>query len=233
MGSLRLTARSNSMGRDIKIAPSLLSADMSKLGEDVRRVGDAGADLLHVDVMDGHFVPNITIGPFVVEAIRKVTRLPLDVHLMITDPEKYLEPFVSAGSDHVTFHVEAVDDPAALVNRIKSKKVGAGICVSPDTPAEALKDVAGIVDMILVMSVYPGFGGQKFMPGALPKVKALRTMAPDAVDIEIDGGITMDNIGETAGAGANVIVAGTAIFKAEDMAGAIAALRSRARQALK
>jgi len=220
------------MAREAKIAPSLLSADMSKLGDDVRRIEAAGADLLHVDVMDGHFVPNITLGPFVVDALRKVTSLPLDVHLMITDPEKYLGPFVDAGSDHITFHVETVEDPTALIDKIKSHGVTAGICVSPDTPADALKDVAGDVDMILVMSVYPGFGGQKFMPQALPKVEALRAMAPDSVDLEIDGGITLDNVAQAGAAGANVIVAGTAVFKADDMAAAIDTLRTTVRQAL-
>lgn len=219
------------MPREVKIAPSLLSADMSKLGEDVKRLQEAGADLLHVDVMDGHFVPNITLGPFVVAALRKVTSLPLDVHLMITDPEKYLGPFADAGSDHITFHVETVADPAALIGQIKSKKIGAGICVSPDTPAESLKDVAGLVDMILVMSVYPGFGGQKFMPRVLPKLRALRAMAPETVDLEIDGGITVDNIAEAAASGANVFVAGTAVFKAKDMAAAIGDLRRRAGRA--
>ncbi|MEW6356995.1 MAG: ribulose-phosphate 3-epimerase [Planctomycetota bacterium] len=221
------------MARKVKISPSLLSADMAKLGEDVRRLQDAGADMLHVDVMDGHFVPNITIGPFVVEAIRSIATIPFDVHLMITDPGKYLNPFVDAGSDHITFHVETVEDAAGFIREVKSKNVTAGICVSPDTPADALKDVAGSVDMILVMSVYPGFGGQKFMERALPKVEALRAMAPGRVDIEIDGGITLDNVARVGAAGANVIVAGTAIFKANDMAAAIEQLRTNCRNTLK
>ncbi|NOZ24098.1 MAG: ribulose-phosphate 3-epimerase [Planctomycetes bacterium] len=221
------------MAREVKISPSLLSADMSKLGEDVRRLQDAGADMLHVDVMDGHFVPNITIGPFVVEAIRKIAAIPLDVHLMITDPDKYLEPFADAGSDHITFHIEAVEEAGGLIKEIQSKNITAGICVSPDTPAEALADVAGDVDMILVMSVYPGFGGQKFMERVLPKTEALRAMAPERVNIEIDGGITADNVARAGAAGANVIVAGTAVFKADDMAAAIEQLRTNCRNALK
>lgn len=198
----------------IKIAPSILSADFSGLEKEIKKVEKAGADLIHIDVMDGHFVPNITMGPLVVKAVRKVTKLPLDVHLMIKDPDKYIEAFAKAGSDIITIQVEASTDIARDIELIKKHGAQPGLVVNPETPIDTVYPYLDKIDMILVMSVYPGFEGQKFMPEVLPKIKQLR--AKTSIDIEVDGGINLDTAPLAVAAGANVLVAGSAIFYSED-----------------
>ncbi len=205
----------------IKIAPSILSADFARLGEEIRAATAAGAHLLHVDVMDGHFVPNITIGPPVVESIRKVTRLPLDVHLMIEDPDKFLKDFVAAGADIVTVHYEATVHLHRSVQMIRESGVKAGVSINPATPVWSLDNILGDVDMVLVMSVNPGFGGQKFIPSALEKLKLLRRKIDEAglsVLIEVDGGVKPENAKEIAAAGADILVMGSAFFNSGDYA---------------
>jgi len=211
------------MTKKILVAPSLLSADFSKLGEEIKAVEAAGADWLHVDVMDGCFVPNITIGPVVVKAIKKSAHIPVDVHLMISRPEKYVKDFAEAGSDIITFHIEAVKAPKEIIKLIRSFGKKAGISIKPNTPVSAIKDVMNVVDLVLVMSVEPGFGGQKFMKEAVPKIKELS--ASYKGDIEVDGGITKDNASEVINAGANILVAGTAVFGKDDYRKAIAEIR--------
>ena len=198
-----------------KIAPSILSADFSKLGQEVKAVEKAGADYIHIDVMDGHFVPNITVGPMVVKAVRKVTDLPLDVHLMIENPELYIGDFVKAGSDVITVHAETVTHLHRLLGAIRDAGARAGVSLNPGTPLNIIEYVLHQLDMVLVMTVNPGFGGQAFIPEVVPKIRALKEMLAQkgvAPDIEVDGGITVDNIAEVARAGANVFVAGQAIF---------------------
>jgi ribulose-phosphate 3-epimerase len=214
----------------IWIAPSLLSADFAHLADQIKLVERAGADLLHLDVMDGHFVPNLTIGPPVVKSIRAVTKLPFDVHLMITDPLEYAPRFAQAGADSITFHVEAMPDAKAAARQIASLGVSVGVSINPETPAESIFDVLEDVDLVLVMSVHPGFGGQEFMPEVLEKVKALRQrMRPDQW-LQIDGGIDPRTIGQASAAGANCFVAGVAIFRADDSPAEIRKLRHLARQ---
>jgi len=210
----------------IKIAPSLLSADFSDLRGEVEKVEAAGADLLHVDVMDGHFVPNITMGPFIVEAIKKVATKPLDVHLMIDDPLKYAEPFVKAGADSITFHIESPVDHQAVIDRLRGLGVGVAITLNPPTPVTDLAPWLSQVDMVLVMSVNPGFGGQKFIESSLEKVRWLRRQMGEGKDIEIDGGINTETAPLAVEAGATILVAGTAIFRADDPARVVAALRN-------
>lgn len=203
----------------IKIAPSILSADFRKLEEEIKKVEAAGADLIHIDVMDGHFVPNITIGPFIVKACRKATKLPLDVHLMIENPDKYIPDFAKAGADIITVHVEASKDLASDIELIKQHNVKPGVVVNPATPIETVFPVLDKVAMVLVMSVNPGFEGQKFMPEVLPKIKMLKSRVASRgsqVDIEIDGGINTENAKEVVKSGASVLVAGSAIFYAKD-----------------
>ena len=200
----------------IKIATSILSADFSRLGEEVQAVDRAGADYIHVDVMDGHFVPNITIGPLVVDALRKVTNKPLDVHLMIENPDRYIADFASAGADIITVHQEAVAHLHRSVELIKSLGKRAGVSLNPATPVESLDVILDELDLVLIMSVNPGFGGQSYIPTSTAKISRLRKML-DAigrqdVDIEVDGGIKADNIAEVAAVGANIFVAGSAIF---------------------
>jgi ribulose-phosphate 3-epimerase len=207
----------------VLIAPSILSADFSKLGHEIKAVEAAGADWIHVDVMDGHFVPNITIGPVVVKSIRPVTKLPLDVHLMIKHPLAYIEPFAKAGSDIITFHVEVDDDPKEIVKLVKSFNKKVGVSIKPKTDIGAIADILHMVDMVLVMTVEPGFGGQGFIYDALPKVKELRKVFKK--DIEIDGGINTTTAPEAIKAGANILVAGTAVFGTSDYKEAIAKLR--------
>ena len=215
----------------IKIAPSILSADFSRLGEEVRAIDRAGADYIHVDVMDGHFVPNITIGPLVVDALRKVTAKPLDVHLMIENPDRYIADFAKAGADIITIHQEAVAHLHRSVQLIKSLGKQAGVSLNPATPVETLDVILDELDLVLVMSVNPGFGGQAFIPSALDKIRALRqriTQRGLATELQVDGGIKVDNIREVVAAGADVLVAGSAVFHANDYAATITALRERA-----
>lgn len=214
-----------------RIAPSILSADFGRLAEEVQAVEAAGADLLHVDVMDGRFVPNITIGPLVVAALRKVTKLHLDVHLMIVEPEKYVEAFADAGADTILVHQETSPHLHRTLQQIRKLGKRAGAVLNPSTGEETLRHVIGELDQVLVMSVNPGFGGQSFLPFVLPKVRALREMITAqklAVDIEIDGGIATDTIGAAAAAGANLFVAGNAVFTKKPYAAAIKALRDAA-----
>ena len=212
----------------IEIAPSILSADFSRLGEQIATVERAGASLLHVDVMDGRFVPNITVGLPVVKAISRATRLPIDAHLMIVEPGQYAEQFVKAGAQMVSIHVEADPHMHRTLSAIRSAGAQAGIAINPATPLSALDEVLKFADYVLVMSVNPGFGGQKFISQSLDKVRRLRKMIDERglkTRIEIDGGIDRDNIAEVAGAGANIIVSGSAIFRAPDPAVALRELR--------
>jgi len=202
-----------------KIAPSVLSADFSRLGEEIRAVEDAGADMIHVDVMDGHFVPNLTIGPPVVASIKKITHLPLDVHLMIETPDRYIRDFADAGSDIITVHVEAAVHLNRTLHLIRQLGARAGVSVNPATPLAAIEEVLGDIDLLLIMTVNPGFGGQTFIESMLPKIRKARAMldrlSPDVL-LEVDGGITLQNIGVAAEAGADVFVAGSAIFLSGD-----------------
>ena len=211
--------------KSLKIAPSLLAADFSKLAQEIIAVEKAGCDLLHIDVMDGHFVPNITVGPFIVKAIRRVTKLPLDTHLMIESPEKYIKEFADAGSDNITVHAEACESNLKkVIDLIHSFKISCGVSIKPATPLSALGPVLKDIELVLLMTVNPGFGGQAFMPEVMPKVAELRKKF--AGDIEVDGGINKDTCKEAVKAGANVLVAGTAIFDKPDYKKAIEDLRS-------
>jgi ribulose-phosphate 3-epimerase len=213
----------------MKIAPSILSADFGALGEDIARVERAGADLLHVDVMDGRFVPNITIGPVVVAAIRKRTRLPLDVHLMIVEPERYLADFARAGADALTVHAEACPHLARTLAQIRELGARAGVALNPATPPEVLEYVLDDLDLVLVMSVNPGFGGQKFIPSAYAKVRQVRAMlGTRPTDVSVDGGVKLENVRPLAEQGASVLVAGSAIFEAADPADMVKKMRSAA-----
>ncbi len=201
----------------IQIAPSILSADFMRLGEEIHAAEDAGADLLHIDIMDGHFVPNITIGPAIVAAIRKITKLPLDVHLMIKDPDKYLLDFVKAGADYLTVHAEAAVHLHRTVQGIRETGIKAGVSINPATPVSLLECIIADIDLVLLMSVNPGFGGQKFIPATMEKIKKTRAMikaAGSLAVIEIDGGVKLDNAKEIADAGADILVMGSAFFEA-------------------
>jgi ribulose-phosphate 3-epimerase len=210
------------------IAASLLSADFAELKNEIRSVEQGGADWLHLDVMDGHFVPNITFGPFIAGAIRKITDLPLDAHLMITDPLKYAPEFARSGADYITIHAEAIEDLASAIEQIKKLKVKAGLSVNPETPLDKVLAVIGGIDLFLVMSVHPGFGGQKFMPEVLDKVRTIKKLKDQGKTktlISIDGGINPETSRQAREAGAEVLVAGAAIFGDPDRAARIKAIR--------
>ena len=213
-----------------KIAPSILSADFARLGEEVRAVDQAGADYIHVDVMDGHFVPNITIGPMVVKAVRGVTDLPLDVHLMISEPDLYIDDFAEAGADIVTVHAETVHHLHRTVQYIKGKGLKAGVSLNPATPPEVLAYILNQVDMVLLMTVNPGFGGQAFIPEVVPKIEKLKQEMDRrglSAEIEVDGGIGPDTVSLVSKAGADVFVAGSAIFGSDDYSRTIRLMRER------
>ncbi len=219
----------------IRIAPSILSADFWRLGECVRKVEEGGADLIHVDVMDGVFVPNISVGIPVVKALKGRTKLPLDVHLMVSSPENYVPRFIEAGADIVTFHVEATCHPNRVIQKAKEMGAKVGVVLNPTTPLNCLEYLLQDVDMVLLMSVNPGFGGQKFLPFVLDKIAKLREMVDEAglsVDIEVDGGIGPLNIKDVVTAGANVIVAGSSVFASDDPAARVRLLKRLASEAV-
>jgi ribulose-phosphate 3-epimerase len=217
--------------RPVRIAPSVLSADFSRLADEIRAVEAAGADLIHLDIMDGRFVPNLTAGPVVVKAVRKVTRLPLDVHLMIVEPERLIPEFIEAGCNYLTVHVETCPHLHRTVQMIKERGVKAGVTLNPATPLSAVEPILPDVDLLLIMSVNPGFGGQRFIPQALDKVRQARAML-DArrlpAELEVDGGVKVDNIKELAAAGATIFVAGSAIFGSKDYKETIRQMRQAA-----
>jgi len=218
-----------------KIAPSILSADFSRLGEEIKAVEAAGADYIHVDVMDGHFVPNITIGPLVVAAARKITRLPLDVHLMIENPDRYIPDFAAAGADIIVVHAEASIHLHRSIQLIKSLGKKAGVSLNPATPLHYLEYVLADLDLVLLMTVNPGFGGQSFIEETIPKIKALRAMLDKRgleAELEVDGGVKIDNIARISHAGADVFVAGSAVFGSSDYASTIKALKAQAKEPL-
>jgi ribulose-phosphate 3-epimerase len=219
------------MNAPLRIAPSILSADFGRLAEEVRAVEAAGADYIHVDVMDGRFVPNITIGPPVVRAVRAATKLPLDVHLMIVEPERYVDDFARAGADLISVHLEASPHLHRTIQQIRALGKRASVAVNPHSPLDGLDVVLPDLDMVLLMTVNPGFGGQRFIDTVVPKIRALRAEIQRrnlAVDVEVDGGIAPDTVAAVVGAGANVLVAGSAIFEARDYRAAIQALRDGA-----
>jgi ribulose-phosphate 3-epimerase len=217
------------MPRMYKIAPSILSADFARLGEEVRSIEQAGADLIHFDVMDGHFVPNLSFGIPVLESVRKITRLPLDVHLMIEEPTRYVEQFVRAGANSISVHAEVCEDIPAIAHRMHQLGIRAAIAINPETEPTRVLDAAAHLDMILVMSVHPGFGGQGFIPESIGKVGTIRRELDRHgldIDVEIDGGIKVENIGLVARAGANVFVSGSGIFGHRDYAEIIRQMRA-------
>lgn len=220
----------------VQIAPSILSADFAALGAAVAEVERGGAQLIHIDVMDGHFVPNITIGPAVVASLKKLARVPLDVHLMIAEPDRYLDAFAAAGAAMISVHVEVLPHLHRTVHAIGQLGVQAGVVLNPSTPVAVLEDIAGDVDFVLVMSVNPGFGGQSFIPHSVTKVAALRTLLDRAGNaaarIEVDGGIDLRTIGSVVEAGADILVAGSAVFHSTDPAGAVRALQAAGDAAL-
>ena len=215
----------------MKISPSILSADFTRLPEEIKAVEDGGADYIHIDVMDGRFVPNITIGPFVVEAVKKVSSVPLDVHLMIEEPERYIEAFAKAGSDIITVHVEATRHLHGVLQSIRRAGARAGVTLNPATPVCALENILPDVDMILVMSVNPGFSGQGFIPQCIEKISAVRKMIDASgypIELEVDGGIKVDNIRLSAAAGADVFVSGSGVFGSKDYRSTISAMKKEA-----
>ena len=212
----------------IEVVPSILSADFAKLADEIAAIESAGVSIVHLDVMDGHFVPNITIGPPVVAKLRKYSKLVFDSHLMISEPAKYAECFVEAGADHITFHIEVVDEPAKLIDKLHELGCTAGICLNPETPVEAIKTVAPLCDMVLVMTVHPGFGGQKFIPEAAKKIAQIREIVGPDIRIEVDGGIDPQTAGLVVSYGADTLVAGNAIFSKPDRIAAINGIRAAA-----
>jgi ribulose-phosphate 3-epimerase len=214
----------------LRIAPSLLAADFAHLADHVRVIEQAGAEILHLDVMDGHFVPNISFGVPIIEKLRPVSKLFFDTHLMITDPVKYAEPFIKAGSDLLTFHIEVTDAPMKVVEHIRSLGARVGVTLNPGTSVDAIWPVVEAVDLVLVMSVWPGFGGQKFIPGALDKLRAIRARLRPEQRLEVDGGIGPATAGEAVAAGADTLVAGSAVFDQIDPAKAMLELEQRGRQ---
>lgn len=211
------------------LAPSILSADFTNLSQQIRLVEMAGADWIHCDVMDGHFVPNITFGPFIVEAVKRITNLPLDVHLMIENPELYVQDFIQAGADYITVHVEEVIHLNRLVNQIKELGAKAGVVINPSTPVQSIKDVAEYIDLLLIMTVNPGFGGQKFIPNSIRRIHEaveLREKFHAKFLIEVDGGINNQNIKAVSDAGADVFVTGASIFKADNVSAATTELKN-------
>jgi len=212
----------------IKIAPSLLACDFSKLEEEIRDVEEGGADLLHLDVMDGHYVPNITFGPVIVKAIRKLTKLPLDVHLMITDPEKYTPAFIESGADAIQFHIEVKEEPISLIRKINSRGRTVGLSLNPETPVEMLDSFLNLVDSILVMSVNPGFGGQHFIQTSHMKIKHLKKVKDERnlnFEIAVDGGVDLDNAQKLIESGVDVLIAGTTIFQSKNRGKTIQSLK--------
>jgi ribulose-phosphate 3-epimerase len=218
----------------IQISASILAANPVRLEDEIKKIETAGIDLIHIDVMDGHFVPNITMGPFIVEGIRQITSVPMDIHLMIEHPERYVNAFANAAGNSgiITFHIEAAKEPEEVISLIKGAGLRAGVSLNPDTPVESVENLLDKADMVLVMSVNPGFAGQKFIPKVLPKIASLRTMAPE-MNIEVDGGITTEIISQVVQDGANIIVAASAIFKVNDPSHAIKTLRQLAEQSVK
>ncbi len=208
--------------------PSVLSADFARLAEEIEEISAAGVNIVHLDVMDGHFVPNITIGPPVVAKLRKVSELVFDAHLMISDPVKYAEPFARAGADHITFHIEVTEEPEKMVDRLHKLGCTAGICLNPETPVESIEKVAPLCEMVLVMTVHPGFGGQEFMPDAAKKIIEVREIVGPAVRIEVDGGIDPATTPTVVSYGADTLVAGNAIFGERDRIAAIEAIKQAA-----
>lgn len=223
------------MSADVRIAPSILAADFTRLGEQIAEAGAAGADQIHIDVMDGRFVPNITMGPMIVEAARRVTDLPLDIHLMIVEPEKHVPAFAAAGADNITVHVEVCDHLHRVVQQIREHGATASVVLNPHTPPVMIEEILPFVSMVLVMTVNPGYGGQTFIAETLPKIRAIREMITArglAVDVQVDGGIDEHTAPQVVAHGANVLVAGTSIFRSPDgIAARIAALRRAAAQA--
>ena len=216
----------------IKISASILAADPTQLGNEIKRVEQAGVDLIHIDVMDGHFVPNLTMGPFIVERIKEITKVPLDIHLMIENPDKFVESFTqkTTKDDILTFHIEATEDPLSVINLIKDRGIKAGVATNPDTHEKTVEKLLESIDILLVMTVYPGFSGQAFKKYVCDKLKKLREMAPENLDIEVDGGIKPETIPDAASAGANVFAAATSIFAKDDYKEAIEELRRKAQE---
>ena len=214
----------------IKVAPSILSADFSKLGEEIIKIDQAGADMIHIDVMDGHFVPNLTLGAPIVKALRTVTKLPFDVHLMINNPENLIDDFIAAGADIITIHIEAANHLHRLVQKVKSSGVKVAVSLNPATPLNTLEEILPELDMVLLMSVNPGFGGQSFIPATLNKIARLKEMI-DAkklqIDIQVDGGINLETAPKVIKHGANILVAGSAVYGSNDIKGTIAQLKQQ------
>jgi len=213
----------------IEVVPSILSADFAKLADEIAEIESAGVNVVHLDVMDGHFVPNITIGPPVVAKLRKYSKLVFDCHLMISEPEKYVERFVEAGANHITFHIEATDEPEKLIDKLHELGCTAGICLNPETPVEAIEAVAPLCDMVLVMTVEPGFGAQEFMPEAAKKIVRVREIVGPEIRVEVDGGIDAETVPIVVSYGADTLVAGNAIFAKTDRIAAINAIREAAK----